>query len=233
MATVPLALTWTPITVPVNALDINQLGIVLCKQISGKIDSSGQTTLYTGTVNPATDVGLFFNTTANLLMVWDGSVGKYVPMTGNKVGDTKDSFVQADDVNSGWIVCDGRAISAIPGISTSQRASLQALFGTTLPVINAIRQLTGLPANGTIAGISVPTTAPAEGAFAGISISGTYASSEVSEIRDDSELLRNSTEVTADALRQLRDKTESIRDALAGVSSALGSLVTKVFCGYP
>ena len=233
MAAVPLSLTWTNLTTPVNALDINQLGIIMCRQIAGQVDMAGQATVLTGTVNPDKNVGIFFNTAAQQFMVWDSVTGKYVPMSGVRVGDTKDTYIANDEIPYGWILLDGRTIATIPGISSTQRAVLVQLFGTTLPVVNSIRQISGLPANGTISGISVPATAPADGVIGALPVSGTYNQAEVEDIRDDTEVLRDSTEVTADALRQLRDKTESIRDALAGSNSTLGALVTKIFVGYP
>lgn len=233
MAAIPLALTWTNLTTPVNALDINQLGIIMCRQIGGQVDMAGQTTVYTGSVNPETNVGIFFNTTAQQFMVWDATIGKYAPMSGTRLGDTKDTYIANDEVAQGWIVLDGRTIATIPGISGTQRAYLVQLFGTTLPVVNSLRNIAGLPANGSISGISVPATAPAAGVIEALPISGTYSQGEVQALRDGTGDLRDSTEVTADALRQLRDKTESIRDALSGSTSTIGGLITKIFVGYP
>jgi len=233
MAAIPLSLTWTPLTVPVNALDINQLGIIVCRQIRGQVDMEGQTTVYTGSVNPLQNVGIFFNTVAQQFMVWDAGTAKYIPMSGDRLGDTKDTYITGDEVAQGWIVLDGRTIAEIPGISSTQRSFLVDLFGTTLPVVNSIRQISGLPVNGSISGISVPSTVPDTGVIDSLPIGETYSQSEVGAMRDSTGDLRDSTEVTADALRQLRDKTEAIRDALAGSTSSIGALSTKIFVGYP
>lgn len=233
MAAIPLSLTWTPLTVPVNALDINQLGIIVCRQIRGQVDMEGQTTVYTGSVNPLQNVGIFFNTVAQQFMVWDSGTAKYIPMSGDRLGDTKDTYITGDEVAQGWIVLDGRTIAEIPGISSTQRSFLVDLFGTTLPVVNSIRQISGLPVNGSISGISVPSTVPDTGVIDSLPIGETYSQSEVGALRDSTGDLRDSTEVTADALRQLRDKTEAIRDALAGSTSSIGALSTKIFVGYP
>lgn len=233
MAAIPLSLTWTPLTVPVNALDINQLGIIVCRQIRGQVDMEGQTTVYTGSVNPLQNVGIFFNTVAQQFMVWDVGTAKYIPMSGDRLGDTKDTYITGDEVAQGWIVLDGRTIAEIPGISSTQRSFLVDLFGTTLPVVNSIRQISGLPVNGSISGISVPSTVPDTGVIDSLPIGETYSQSEVGALRDSTGDLRDSTEVTADALRQLRDKTEAIRDAIAGSTSSIGALSTKIFVGYP
>ena len=234
MPRIPLSLSWNPITTKFSAADINQFGQLFVKQVAGELDQASITSFASGSVNPDTNQGLFYNTTAQMFMVWDVAAARYKPMNGYTVGDTKQSFKTGDEISTGWVQLDGRQITNVPGISTSQRASLIELFPTgQLPVLTNTGSLLGLPANGAIAGISIPDIDPANGVIGNLPIGTTYSQGEVTAIKDGAETLRDSTDGLAESVRKLRDKTEAIRDALAGTGAPSSVAVFKVFCGYP
>lgn len=234
MPRVPLSLSWIPITTKFSAADINQFGQLFVKQVAGELDQASSTSFISGSSNPDTNQGLFYNTTAQMFMVWDIAAARYKPMNGYAIGDTKQSFKTGDEISGGWVQLDGRQITAVPGLSTSQRASLIELFASgQLPVLTNTGSLLGLPANGAITGISIPDIDPANGGIGNLAIGATYSQSEVTALKDGAETLRDSTDGLAESVRQLRDKTEAIRDALAGTGAPTSIAVYKVFCGYP
>lgn len=155
--TVPLSLIWVPITTPTAALDLNQLGNIIAKQLSGSLDQAGVSFFLSGTTNPTTDQGLFYNTVAKMFFIWDTVSAGYVPMGGSKIGDVIPTFLSGDNVTQGLVVLDGRSIVSIPGLSTRQQTALTTLFGTSLPTIGFLGAMTGIPTNGSIGGITVPT----------------------------------------------------------------------------
>ena len=138
--TVPITLQWAPTVADVTALDINQLGTLIADQLSGTIRADVQF-FQIVLFDPTTFTSqLIFNIPQNVWKSWNQSAGRYRPVTQYANGDIKYSFVNADDVANGWVVVDGRAISAIQGLAFTQLQVLETFFGTggSLPTVPEI-----------------------------------------------------------------------------------------------
>lgn len=234
MPRIPINITPLPVPVGVQALNINQLFQLWSQFVEASIDLANVSFFIQGTVDPASDQGLFFNTNQNMFKVWSISQGKYLPISDIQVGDTKLSFVTGDDINNGWLVCDGRGVQTLTGISQAQKLNVETLFGVngSLPQLAPPQSMGNLPANGSIASIPVPTITPAGGVIGGLPIGAVYDQGEVGALRDGTETLRSSTAALSVTTTRLRDATEQIRDAIAG-ATANTDAVWKVFVGYP
>ena len=234
MSRIPINITPLPVPVGVQALNINQLFQLWSQFVEASIDLANVSFFIQGTVDPASDQGLFFNTNQNMFKVWSISQGKYLPISDIQVGDTKLSFVTGDDINNGWLVCDGRGVQTLTGISQAQKLNVETLFGVngSLPQLAPPQSMGNLPANGSIASIPVPTITPAGGVIGGLPIGAVYDQGEVGALRDGAETLRSSTAALSVTTTRLRDATEQIRDAIAG-ATANTDAVWKVFVGYP
>ena len=234
MPRIPINITPLPVPVGVQAININQLFQLWSQFVEASIDMANVSFFIQGTVDPSSDQGLFFNTNQNMFKVWSISQGKYLPISDVQVGDTKLSFVTGDDINNGWLVCDGRGVQTLTGISQAQKLNVETLFGVngSLPQLAPPQSMGNLPANGSIASIQVPAITPADGVIGGLSIGATYGQGEVKALRDGTETLRDSTAALAVSTTRLRDATEQIRDAIAG-ATANTNAVWKVFVGYP
>ena len=67
--------------------------------------------------------------------------------TPSLLGDVKQSYVSGDDLNDGWVILDGRTITAIAGISGPQIANATSLYGgAALPTVAATGSLSALHA---------------------------------------------------------------------------------------
>ena len=234
MSRIPINITPLPVPVGVQALNINQLFQLWSQFVEASIDLANVSFFIQGTVDPASDQGLFFNTNQNMFKVWSISQGKYLPISDIQVGDTKLSFVTGDDINNGWLVCDGRGVQTLTGISQAQKLNVEILFGVngSIPQLAPPQSMGNLPANGSIASIPVPTITPAGGVIGGLPIGAVYAQGEVGALRDGTETLRSSAAALSVTTTRLRDATEQIRDAIAG-ATANTDAVWKVFVGYP
>lgn len=133
MSRLPIAFTYTPVSGPVRALDINQLLALIASQLVGEVDSAFAGLSQLDFI-PTVRQGLIFHTPSQLFYVWDDTAGKYVPLTQPLAfGDVKLSFVAGDEPAEGFVVLDGRTISGIAGLASYQLSALTSLFGTTLP----------------------------------------------------------------------------------------------------
>lgn len=64
-----------------------------------------------------------------------------------QLGDVKSSYITGDDLSNGWVVLNGRTISAIAGITTVQVTNATAIYGgAALPTVAA----TGSPSRFTL-----------------------------------------------------------------------------------
>jgi len=234
MSKIPVNLTPLPVPVGVQAMSINQLFQLWSQFVEASIDVANVSFFIQGTVDPQSDQGLFFNTNQNQFKVWSISQGKYLPISNIQVGDTKLTYVGGDDVTNGWLVCDGRGVQTLTGISQSQKLNVETLFGVSgnLPTLAPPQALGNLPANNAIASILVPTIVPADGAIGALPFDVTYDQSEVVALRDNTETLRDSTAALATSVTRIRDAAEQIRDAVAG-TNATSTAVWKIFVGYP
>lgn len=234
MSRIPINITPLPVPVGVQAININQLVQLWSQFVEASIDLANVSFFIQGTVDPSSDQGLFFNVNQNMFKAWSISQGKYLPISDIQVGDTKLSFVTGDDINNGWLVCDGRGVQTLTGISQAQKINIETLFGVNgnLPQLAPPQSLGNLPANNAIASITVPAITPADGVIRGLTIGATYDKAEVDALRDSTEVLRDSTAALAVSTTRLRDATEQIRGAIAG-ATATTNASWKVFVGYP
>jgi len=233
--TIPITLTTLPVPVGIQALNINQLFQLWTNYVEASIDNSGFSFFLQGAIDPSTDVGLFFNTAANKFKVWNSSSGRYLPITDLQIGDSKISFVGGDELSSGWVVCDGRAISNIVGLSQIQKGNLQSLFGTTgnIPTLAAQAGITGLPAVTTASSIAFPDITPANNVIGSLPFSAAYTATESEALRDDTETLRDATQTLTDGVKNLQTVTTQFLSAVTAVQSGSAFGTWKIWAGYP
>ncbi len=227
---IPITNTWGPVNVDIRALDINQLGQIVAAQLAGQIRAD--VSFYLEVIFDPTSfvTALIFNKTQNVWKAWSTTSGSYVPLTQFQLGDVKQSFVTTDQVSVGWVVLDGRAITAIPGLTTAQAAVLTTFFpGGNLPALTPAN-INNLPASDSFSGITEPTVNPADGVIGALAIGGTYTQSEIEALRDDTEILRESTESVKDYATEIRDKSNDLLTALRTPTTP--PIVSQIFVGY-
>lgn len=233
--TIPLKLTATPVPVGVSYADINQLLTIIAQYMAGQIQDD-VTFVLTGAADPTQMVTLlFFNTSQGVWKYWDVNSGRYLASTQFQPGDTKTSFVAGDEIQQGWVVLDGRAISAIQGLSQDQASILETIFGAggSLPVTAPLTGLVGLPANGAVSGVPVTAIAPPNGQIGALPFGASYDPTQSQALGANTETLRGSTDALRTSLTSIQTQTEKILNALNGGSSGSATLYCKVFCGYP
>lgn len=231
---IPLKLTPTAVPVGVSYADINQLLVIIGQYMAGQIQDD-VTFVQTGPVDPTQMVTLlFFNTSQGVWKYWDTNSGRYLAVTQFQPGDTKTTFISGDEISQGWVVLDGRAISAIQGLSQNQATVLQAIFGVTgsLPVTAPLTGLNGLPASGAISDITVSDTVPPTGQIGALPFGGSYDPTQSQALASNTETLRGSTGSLKDSLVAIQAQAEKILDALNGGSAGGPTLYCKVFCGF-
>ncbi len=146
--TIPITLQWGPVTADISALDINQLGTLFAAQLSGNIRADISFVLPVLFDPTAFVTQLIFNIPQNVFKSWNQNQGRYVPVSQYATGDTKYQFGGVDSVATGWVLVDGRAISAIPGLSFAQKTVLETLFGVggSLPTVPEVVPTPSTPA---------------------------------------------------------------------------------------
>lgn len=233
--TIPIKLSGVPVPVGVSYADINQLITILCQYMAGQIQDD-VTFVLTGAADPTQMVTLlFFNTSQGVWKYWDTNSGRYLAVTQFQPGDTKTSFVAGDEIQQGWVLLDGRKISAIQGLSQNQSAILQTIFGVdgSLPNTAPLTGLNGLPANGAVSGVPVTDIAPPKGQIAALPFGASYDPTQSQALASNAETLRNSAGSLKDSVVAIQVQTEKMLNALNGGSSGSATLYCKVFCGYP
>lgn len=177
------------------------------------------------------DGQLIFNVTQGIFKWWNTNTGSYQPLTPFQIGDVKNSFSGQDQVSVGWVVMNGRAISAIPGLTASQNAALESLFGDggNLPNVTPLNG-GSLPASDTFSGITKPTVVPADGVIAALPIGASYDQTEVTALRDATETLRDSTANVETQAAAIQDGAASLLTALR--TNTTPPMYAMVFCGY-
>lgn len=213
--TIPITQTWGPVVADVSALNINQLGELIAQQLAGSIRADVSFYLET-LIDPTTFItSLIFNSTQRVFKGWDPTAGAYVPITQYAIGDVKNSFVGTDSLVTGWVVLDGRLITAIPGITTAQQTVLETFFGVggNLPIV-APQNISGMPTNGAFSGITVPTILPANGVIGALPIGAAYNQGEVQGLRDNTETLRDTTADVEAQVAAIQTKAEELLVAL-------------------
>jgi len=220
--TIPITLQWGPTGEVFTAADIDQLGTFLAAHLSGSIrkDVSFYLEVLFDPTNQVSGVNRIFNITQRIDKYWDQAQGRYVPITQYQNGDVKNTFIGGDQISVGWVLLDGRAISAIPGITTTQTSVLESLFGAggNLPVVSPTNTQ-NLPGAAAFSSITKPVVLPPNGGM-----SGTYVQAEAEALRDSAAAI----EVQAAAIQDMASTL-----LLALRSSTTPLLYAQVFCGFP
>jgi len=231
-ATIPITLQAVPVPIGISAADINQLLTIIAQFMSASInqDVSFFQTVSADPTQKTTDI--IFNEAQGIFKQWSVGIGAYVAITENQPGDIKSSFVAGDSPQTGWIICDGRTISGIQGISQSQLSVLNQLFGIggSLPTLTA-QVLSGLPATGTFSGITITDITPPQSQIGNLPFSGTYNPVEEQNLAANTETLRGSTANLKSSTQAIATASEALLAALRNATSA--GLYTSVFVGYP
>jgi hypothetical protein len=180
-----------------------------------------------GVSDPISDEGIFYNTAQKRFKEWSETYGKYQPITDLRIGQTIDSYTTGDELEQGFVNLDGRLISVITGITAQQKAYLETLFGVggTLPNRRGLTTFTGVPAVGSIGGISVLEIAPDAGIIGSQTVT--------TDLATKTEELRGSTSDLKDNVISLRDKTEELLAAVRAGTSPTTTSFVKVWVGYP
>ncbi len=230
--TIPIILQPLPVPVDFRALDINQLLTVISQYLVGSI-SQDVSFFDSGPNTPSQMTSLvFLNTTQGVFYLWEDSLGRYQSTTEFQPGDTKATFVSGDSPQIGWIVCDGRLISTIQGISTTQLSVLQQLFGIggSLPNLS-VPVISGLPTASAFSSIPIVDITPPDGQIAALPFSASYAAIEEQNLASNTETLRDSAQALKASVASINGVAQQVLTALAGSTTA--PLYVNVFIGYP
>lgn len=234
--TIPIVLVWSPVGTGVTYTDINSLGGIIAGQLAAQIEAN-VTFCWVGPSTPSSfETNLIFNTSEGVWLYWDSATGRYIPVTQFNVGDIKWTFNAGDAPTQGWVVCDGRLITAIPNLSQYQVAALEALFGTggSLPTVSPVQSLAGLPPTGSFSGIKNPAVLPATGTFSGLTINNPPQQADVQQVVTNSEILDSSTQALQAAVAAVIQQSENVLDSLQNSGSTTApTMYAQVFCGFP
>lgn len=228
--TIPITLTpgVAPTNIPIG--NFQQLLAAICQYVAGNIRADVSFIQFVLNT-PTTNVGpLIFNTNQGIFRYWDSNTGRYEAVQPYALGDIMNTVVGTDTVDTGWVVLNGRAITAIPGITTAQKAVLDGFFpGGTLPdVVPA--NVSNLPAEDSFSGITKPVVLPADGVIGALPISASYDELEVEALRDATEVLRDATASVEEQVSQIQDKSSDLLTALRVPFDP--PLYAKIFVGY-
>lgn len=229
--TIPITLTWGPVSASFTAADINELGTLLAKQLAGSIRADVSFILPTLNDPTTFTTQLIFNTTQGVFKSWSTTSGKYVPVTDSQIGDVKNTFVGVDTLATGWVILNGRSIAAIPGLSLQQQTVLETFFGVggSLPTVIP-QNIAGLPVVGSFSGIVTPAVLPAAGIIGALPIGATYDQGEVTTLRDDTEILRTSTAAVETQAAAIQAKAEQLLVAIS--NNTTPPLYSSLFIGF-
>lgn len=230
--TIPITLQ--PITVPVTvqAADINQLLTVISQYLVGAINVD-VSFFQQGTVNPTQLVTqIFFNLTTGTFYQWDSGTGSYLAITQYQPGDYISTAVAGDSPQIGRIVCDGRVISTIQGISQAQLSVLNQLYGVggSLPTLTS-QIISGLPGPTAFSEIPVTAVTPPAGQIANLPFSSSYTAVESQNLASNTETLRTSTASLETSVAAIQAVSQTLLTALKGAGTA--QIYVNVFVGYP
>jgi hypothetical protein len=190
--TIPITHTWGPVSASIAELDINQLGTLVAAQLSGAIRADVGFFIYALADPISYEADLIVNTQQRLFKGWDTSAGKYLPFNQFSVGQVLSTFSGVDDLANGWVILNGREITAIPGISGAQQAVLESFFGIGgfLPIVSP-QNISGLP----------PAIVPAAGVIGALPVGNPPTQAEMTSLRNDTEILRTSTQLVLTAIQ--------------------------------
>lgn len=230
--TIPITLQ--PITVPVTvqAATIDQLLTVISQYLVGAINVE-VSFFQQGTVNPTQLVTqIFFNLSQGVFYQWDTGLGAYRAITQYQPGDYISTAVAGDSPQIGRIVCDGRMISTIQGISQAQLSVLNQLYGIggSLPTL-APQIISGLPGPTAFSEIPVTAVTPPANQIANLPFSTNYNAVEEQNLAANTETLRGSAAALQVSVAAIQAVSQSVLTALKGTGSA--QIYVNVFVGYP
>ncbi len=232
---IPISLSWTTLPVGVNPADLNQLGTVIAQYLTGQITTTVSFS-DSGASDPTQLVTpLFFNTSQGVWKYWDNGAGKYLAVTPFQPGDIKNTFITGDEIQQGWVVLDGRLISAIQGLSQDQASVLNQLFGIgeSIPTVTPVQSLSNLPPANAYSSISTAgTIQPPEGQIGALPFGASYDPSQSQALGTNTETLRNSTASLNSAVKTINDVNIALLASLRGSTSG-SQLVAKIFVGLP
>ena len=215
--TIPITLTAGPVPPGFQAANIDQLLAAVSTYVAGAIRAD--VSFYLEVLFDPTSfvTNLIFNSTQQVWKAWNQSTGTYVPLQTFQLGDVKNTFVGSDQLNVGWVILNGRALTAIPGPTTAQLAVLQDFFGsepgTLLPNLTPAN-LGALPGSATFSDIPKAVVEPADGVIGGLPIDASYTQSEVEALRDNTEILRDSVEEVENQVSGVQDACDDLLQAL-------------------
>lgn len=231
-ATLPITLTPIPVPIGVKATDINQFITIVTQFISASVNAD-VSFFQTVTADPSVQTTpLIFNSAQAVFKYWDTGLGKYMPITQFQAGDIKNTYINVDSPQTGWIICDGRAISAVPNISQNQQAVLNSLFGAggSLPDLSPLQSISGLPSPDAFSSIPVAGTTPPQNQIANLPFSADYNPVEEQNLAGNTEQLRTSQDSLRTSVVAIQTASQQVLSAL---NTATTGMVTCVFVGYP
>jgi hypothetical protein len=151
MAIQPIPIKLQAATVPngVTAANLQELLVLITRYTAASITEDIGFFRF-GNSLPLTNVGPFYNLGDNKFYTWSTSLGRYVNDTGTAAPlDVVYSYRDEDDHLNGWVVADGRQISALTHLTTRQRAVLESKWGAGGNLPN-LRQGNLVPVSGSV-----------------------------------------------------------------------------------
>lgn len=231
-ATIPITLTPVPVPVGVMATDINQLITIITQFTAASVNADVSFFQIVSADPTQQTTPLIFNTTQAVFKYWDTTVGKYMPISPFQPGDIKNTFNGGDSPQTGWIDCDGRAISAVPNISANQQGVLNALFGVggSLPDLSPVQGFSNLPTSNAFTNVNVPGTTPPAGQIGALPFSSSYDPVESQNLASNTENLRGSQNDLRSAVVTMQGLSNQVLQAMI---NPVTGLTAQVFVGYP
>lgn len=232
--TIPIVMQWGPGTPAQQAIVSNEAGEIIAAQLAAAIRAD-ITYITQVTNDPTTFVGqLIFNVPQNVFKSWDIGSGSYKPVASFGVGDVKNTFVGADSLATGWVLLNGRLISDIAGLSGSQTANLQSLFGsssdTRIPTVIPAN-VSGLPQGNAFGSIPWPQILPVADTFANLTFTNPVTDAEADEFADDTETLRTTVDNVFTLVKAIQEVCQQQLTALN--ANTTPPLYAQIFVGFP
>lgn len=233
--TLAITLTWGPAAGQLSDYDLNQLGVLLAAHLSAAVQAD--VTFIPQVVNDpgSFDTQLIFNITQRIFKGWDAGTGRYVAVTEYAIGDIKNTFVGVDDIARGWVILNGRAIAAVPGITGAQQAALLTIFpGGVLPIVTPAN-VSGLPVGNAFGEIvwppSInPVVTPTAATLNSITFTNPVVDTEAGALRDETVRLRDSAQDAFDVTKQIQAVAQQLLTALN--VNTTPPIYAAVFAGY-
>ena len=229
--TIPITLQAGTLPPNIGTLTIQQQFTLFAAYLSAAIRADVTFILNVLTDPTTFQTDIIFNQVQRVFKAWDTASGSYMPVTPFQIGDVKQTFSGADQLSVGWVILDGRAISAVPGLTTQQMAYLELFFGVDGDLPNLVpANINNLPPPDSFSGIVVPVVVPADGVIGALPIDPTYSETEVEALRDATETLRDSTAAVEVQAAAIQEKCGDLLTALRNPVSP--PLYSAMFIGF-